>query len=359
MEEAVQKKERQIQIAPTIMQTLNLTPQEVTNCLDEVSRLFRSRAAYIILDKINDVFTMQWIIRLSQSMNKLKQYEGFEKHLNIYTKSQVKSSYFVTAIACYLVDKGVNNLILEPQVSSTGKNPDILVNLKGEEVYLECKTIDTKQFDYLEEHNTILEILRKYLDVPHQIDIRYKESIPDTELHNLGKELHERLHQVKRDGKIINNDNLEVGVQIREAYLNQRIKVVFFGIMEDLDDNCRYPVHSYGVDGHTISISGPRVDFTKTLRAKFHRSRRQHPGNKPYILMIDGNIILGSQDANTRALASAFQPQVNTRFGAVILVDYHPTFDSLELIYDFKVVPNPFARFPISKEFEKLFSKSN
>ena len=75
--------------------------------------------------------------------------------------------------------------------------------------------------------------------------------------------------------------------------------------------------------------------------------------------MIDGNAILGSQDANTRALASAFQPQVNTRFGAAILVDYHPTFESLELVYDFKVVPNPFARFPISKEFEKLFSKSN
>ncbi len=355
----MQKKQRQIQIVPSIAQSLKLTPQEITNHFDEFSRLFRSKAAYLIPDKINDVMTLQWIIRLSQSMKILKQYEGFEKHLNTYTKSQVKSSYFVTAIACYLVDKGVDNLILEPQVSSTGKNPDILVNIKGEEVYLECKIIDTKQFDYFEEHNKMLEILRKYLDVPHQIDIRYKESIPDTELHNLGKELHERLSQVKRDGKIINNDNLEVGVQIREAYLDQRVKVMLFGIMEDLDNNCRYPLHSYGVDGHTISLAGPRVDFSKVLRNKFARSRKQHPGNEPYILMIDGNTILGSQEANTRALASAFQPQVNTRFGAAILVDYHPTFDSLELVYDFRVVPNPFARFPISKEFEGLFSKSN
>ena len=75
--------------------------------------------------------------------------------------------------------------------------------------------------------------------------------------------------------------------------------------------------------------------------------------------MIDGNIILGSQDANNRALASAFQPQVNTRFSAAILVDYHPTFENLELVYEFKVVPNPFAKFSMSKEFEKLFSKSN
>ncbi|GAI87726.1 unnamed protein product, partial [marine sediment metagenome] len=167
------------------------------------------------------------------------------------------------------------------------------------------------------------------------------------------------VHQVKRDGKVINNDNLEVGVQIRETYLDQRIKIMLFGIMEDLNDHCRYPGHSYGADGHTISISGPRVDFAKVLRAKFNRSRGQYPENNPYILMIDGNLILGSQDANTRALASAFQPQVNTRFSAAVLVNYHSNFDNLNLIYDFKVVPNPFAKFPISKEFERLFSRSN
>lgn len=355
----MKKKQRQIQIFPAIMRTLKLTPQEVTNYLDEFSRLFRSKAAYLIPDKINDVMTLQWIIRLSQSMKILKQYEGFEKHLNTYTKNQVKSSYFVTAIACYLVDKGVDNLILEPQISSTGKNPDILVNLKGEEVCLECKTIDTKQFDYLEEHDNMLEILSKYLDVPHQIDIRYKESIPDTELRNLGKELHERLQHVKRDGKIINNDNFEVGVQVRNSYMDQRIRFSLFGIMEDLVDNCRYPLHSYGIDRHTISIGGPRVDFSKILRAKLSRSRKQYPDDKPYMLMIDGNLMLGSQTANIRALTSAFQPQVNTRFSAAIIVDYHPTYENLELVYDFKVVPNPFARFPISKEFEKLFSKSN
>ncbi len=355
----MQKKQRQVQITTSIMQSMGLSAGQMHDYLDEFSKIFKSRVEYLIPEKINDAMTLQWILRLTESMKKLKNYEGFEKHLGMYTKTQVKSSYFVTVIACYLVDKGVDNLILEPQISSTGKNPDIFVNLKGEEVYLECKTIDTKQFDYLEEHNKMLEILCKYLDVPHQIDIRYKESIPNAELHNLGKELHERVHQVKRDGKIINNDNLEVGVQIREVYLDQRIKVTLFGIMEELDDNCRYPLHSYSVDGHTISISGPRVDFAKVLRAKFHRSRQQHPDNKPYVLMIDGNIILGSQDANTRTLASAFQPQANTRFSAAILVDYHPTFDSLDLVYDFKIVPNPFARFPISKEFEKLFSKSN
>ncbi|MFC1932273.1 hypothetical protein ACFLXU_01415 [Chloroflexota bacterium] len=355
----MKKKQRQIQIVPAIMQTLKLTPQEVTTYFDEFSRLFRSKAAYLIPDKINDVMTLQWIIRLSQSMKILKQYEGFERHLNTYTKSQVKSSYFVTTIACYLVEKGVDDLILEPQIASTGKNPDILVNLKGEEVYLECKTIDSKQFDYLEEHNKMLEILHKYLNVPHQIDIRYKKSIPDTELHNLGKELHERLHHVKRDGKIINNDNFEVGVQVRDEYMPLTIKFSMFGIMEDLVDHCRYPSHSYGIDRHTISIGGPQVDFSKILRAKLSRSRKQYPDDKPYMLMIDGGIILGSQDANNRALASAFQPQVNTRFSAATLVDYHPTFESLGLVYDFKVVPNPFAKFPISKEFEKLFYKSH
>ena len=74
-------------------------------------------------------------------------------------------------------------------------------------------------------YNQMLSILHDYLDVPHQIDIRYKVSMSETELHQLGKVLHERLHQVKGNGKIINNDNLEVQVQMRDKYLSKSTRL--------------------------------------------------------------------------------------------------------------------------------------
>lgn len=346
-------------VSTEIMKSLNLGIEQLQRCLAHLGDVFGARLQYIVPDRISDLPALQWIVRLSESVKKLEGFEGFEKHINTYTRRQVRSSYFVTVVASYLSDKGVDGIVFDPPVAVTGRKPDILVTFRGEQVYIECKMIDTAQFDYSEEHNRMLSILHSYIDVPHQVDIRYRKSLSDIELHQLGNVLQQRLHQVKGNGKIIDNENLEVQVQTRGGYLLRSPRIVLWGIMEDLNEKCRYPQHCYGIDGHSISVAGPKVDYSDILRSKIKKSRRQSPDNKPYILMIDGNSMLGSLTENIRVLSSAFQPKTNTRFSAAALVTYYPRLGSSEINFKFYFVPNPFAKFPVSKEFERLFSASS
>ncbi len=354
--ESIHKIRRQLIVSTEIMKSANISLDQLQESANYLGRVLGARARNIIPDRINDVLTLGWIINLSDSLKKLQDLEGFEKHIGRYTKSQIQSTYFVTVLATYILDKRVDGVALEPQVPGTGKKSDILVRLQGEEVYLECKTVHTDQFNYAEEHNHILSILQNYIKIPHQVDIRYRKSLSDLELHGLGKTLEQRLAQVKGNGKIVDNENIEVGVQVREEYQAQTPKIVLWGHSENLHEKCIYPLHCYGINGHTISIAGPKVDYSEILRSKIRKSRRQSPDDNPYVLSINGNLMLGSLTENIRAVSSAFQPQMNTRFSAAILATFYQPLARPGIDYKFYFVSNPFAKFPVTCRFGSLFS---
>ena len=111
--------------------------------------------------------------------------------------------------------------------------------------------------------------------------------------------------------------------------------------------------------GVTLSIAGPRIDNMRMLRDSLGKSRSQSPIDHPYILVIDSTLMLGELKENIRALSTAFQPQTNTRFSAAILVKYDTRIDRPDPEFNFYFVSNPFAKFPISGQFERLFKSSS
>ena len=354
MKDKASPEKRNILVSPEILKSTNISVEELRDNLTELKSILDTSFDLVVPRTINDTLTLWHLIDLSQRFQKLKQWDGFDRHIRTYTRRQLQSSYFVTVIASYLTDK-VDSIVLEPTIAGRTKKSDILVNFQGEQIYLECKHIDTSQFDYSGQHEHMFLILRDYIDVPHQIDIRYKNSFTDRELHGLGETLKERANLITGDGKIIDNPNLEVQVQMREAYADKRISVILHAIIQDLHTNCYYPSHTYARDGITLSLSGPEVDYTKVLKNKINKSRSQSPPDQPYILMIGGNRILGGLTENIRALSSAFQPTTNTRFSAAALVTYHSRLGTSDLDLKFNLISNPFAKFPISREFSRLF----
>lgn len=341
-------------VSKEILNSSNIIVEELQHHLIELKAILREKFEWVVPTQIYDLSTLQWIVDLSLRLHKLRNCEGFDRHIQVYTKGQVKSSYFVTVISSYLIDK-VDSIILEPPINGKNKMSDILVNFQGKQVYLECKCIETEKFDYSQEHEHMFSILRKYVNVPHQISIRYKNSLSDTEIHQLGETLHKRVQLVTGGGRIINNADLEVQVMKREMYGNNQFSIVMTIFMQDLPENCIYPGHVYYKDGISMSVSGPKVDYSKVLKEKFKRSKRQSPDDQPYILVIDGNKMLGNLTENIRAISSSFQPNINTRFSGALLVKYERQVDNQNLNFSFNFISNPFARFPISKKFENLF----
>jgi len=362
-DKASPEKGNNLLVSAEILKSINISVKELQYHLIELKLILGRRFGSVVPTNIDSVPILQWVIGLSKRLQKLKKCDGFDSHIRTYTKKQLQSSYFVTVIASYLFDK-VDNIILEPPITGRIKKPDILANFRGEQVYLECKHSNDSKFDYSRQHEHIFSILRDYIDVPHQISIRYKKPFSDEELHELGGTLRERVKLVTGDGRIINNPDLEVQVIMREAneaHWDKKIHVIMTIIETDLSDNCSYPGHVYCKDGITLSLSGPQVDYAKVLREKIRRSRSQSPQDRPYILMIDGNSMLGDLTKNIRTLSTAFQPNINTRFSAAALVTCHQRLglDTSDLNLKFNLVSNPFAKFPISKEFELLFHTSS
>ncbi len=356
-DEKLSESRSDIVVSTEVLKSTNTSLEQLQQHLIELKKILGKRFDAIIPKRIDGVPALYWVVRLSQRLQKLEQCEGFDKHIKTYMGRQPQSSYFVTVIASYLLDR-VDNIVLEPAVTGRTTKSDILVNFRGEQVYLECKCRDDSKFDYSEEHEHMFSVLRHYINVPHQISIRYKKAFSDEALRELGETLRKRVNLVTGDGRIISNQDLEVQVitrQAHEEHWDKKIYVIMSIIETDLSDNCSYPGHAYCREGVTLSLSGPQVNYTKVLREKIRRSRRQSPQDQPYILMIDGNSMLGDLTENIRALSTAFQPETNTRFSAAVLVKYYPRLDSPELNFDFHGVSNPFAKCPVSREFEHLF----
>lgn len=353
------KTTQSLTVSADILKSTGLNLEELSRHLSKLKSFLGTRIERVMPSHINDVLTLNWVVNLSQCLEKLSHCKGFDIHISRYSgKNDIRSAYDVAVLAAYLLDK-VDSIELEPLIKGEKHRQDILVSHKGERVSLECKTIDTKKFDCRKEHGRMFSILAHYIDVPHQIDVKYKASLLETETHELGKAIKERLGPVTADGCIIHNEKIEVGVQRRETSYKGPIRMILTGISEDIRDQCFYPMCVYMADGKTLSLSGPKVDYTCVLRGKLAKGRKQSPSTHAYILVVNCNNMLGGWSDNIRAVSSAFQPKRNTRFSAVLLVRYHQPVGSRDVKFEFELIGNPFAKIPVGKEFKGLFKATS
>ena len=112
-------------VSGEILKSANFSIEQLQGCLTYLGKVFGARLQHIVPDNINDLPTLQWIVRLSELTKRIEDYEGFKKHIRTYTKNQVRSSYFVTVVAAYLANKGVDSIVFDPLIDLTGKKPGI------------------------------------------------------------------------------------------------------------------------------------------------------------------------------------------------------------------------------------------
>ncbi len=259
------RNEYTISISEEILKSANLTNDQVRNAVVDLTSIFGKKADLVVPNKINDLPTLCSVVDTARRLNLLRNCEGFDKHVKVYARNQVRPHMFVTTIASFLVDK-VEKVVLEPSIKNKGKVSDILLLRQSEQLYLECKSIQPNRFEFGPEHEQMFEVLRHYIKVPHQVSITYKASMKENELHKLGESLSELLPKVTSPGHVISDVNLEVQVIPRDAYGSKNISLRMGMISVDLSTNCRYPGDVFGRDGLTVSICGPLVDYKGVLR---------------------------------------------------------------------------------------------
>ncbi|MFC2036315.1 hypothetical protein ACFLUJ_09425 [Chloroflexota bacterium] len=346
--------ERKLSISKSIMESVGITYERLSSLLIELHSILGNKAIDLIPENINDFSTLHFIVTLSENLSLLKNCEGFGQHIARYTKKQIRSSHFVTELAAFLFSK-VETLSLEP-IYPNSKMSDISVLFQGQSIYIECKGIETTKHDYSKEHDEFFSILKPIItDIPHEISITYRKELSEDNVRALGTVIRDRTISISSNGRIIDNPDVSVYVTRRDKSNNPSVKLYMSIIQENLDERCRYPGNVYGVDGISLTISGPKVSYKRVFKEKIRRSKSQAPLNSPYILIIDGNLMLGCLSDNIRALATAFQPKVNSRFSSAIIVEHNPRIGASQTDFKFQVVNNPFAKYPVTDHFLRLF----
>ncbi|MCP4266330.1 MAG: hypothetical protein GY777_12270 [Candidatus Brocadiaceae bacterium] len=147
--------------------------------MDHLSKLLKRRFHEVVPTQVSDTQSLDRILLLHEVLSGIKDVSGSERHFSEYTEPQFLSTLFVSRLALFLKDN-VDDIELEPITNDNEGNPDIRIEKRGRTAYIECKNIETSQFNNLEEHRIVFETIEKHINVPHQISLSYKRT-PTTE----------------------------------------------------------------------------------------------------------------------------------------------------------------------------------
>jgi hypothetical protein len=103
--------------------------------------------------------------------------------------------------------------------------------------------------------------------------------------------------------------------------------------------------------GKTIGLFGPEINFSKIIKNIIKRASHQFIKDSPFIVIVNNGRMLGNNKDNIQAIESLFQPSINTRYSAVVLLSTH----DLRERNDFTKIINPYAITPIPKDISALF----
>lgn len=333
------------------LQIRGVTIDGVKFYLEYLSKTFKGKFSEIISTNIIDLSTLDTILMLYEILSKLEGVEGFERHVKEYNQSQLLSTLFVSRLALFLKEK-VDDMELEPITPENEGNPDIRIFKNGYNVFIECKNIETEQFNDLEEHRRIFNTLSQYIEVPHQIIFFYSATPNEDELNKLGENIKKLIPHVKVEGNIINNENYTVHVHPRSHFGDPSITVEMTTILGDNNSGERVPGHVFMIDGKTFAVNGPDIDYKKVLIEKVKRARKQSVSNSIFITAINTDAMLGSINENIRSIESLFQPNQNTRFSSVLFANS----ESIRGNEKWLQIINPYAENPITNEIQGLFA---
>lgn len=385
-----------ITIDEEVLKGSKLTLEEIDEILKGLRTILGEDNFPKIFPNVDNLYigstpTLEYIISLYKNLKKLENCQGFESHISLYNnEEQFKHNYFVAYLAGFLLSE-VDDIILEPDYdkSSKDKSPkgDICLKLNGVEIYIECKTINTKQFNFLNKHIDAIRLSKKYENIgqrPITIFFKTETSFSMDCIEKLYKELNNKISKItstKNTEVIKDNENFKViiygnagetedVIHINDSkfklpstigenesfsfhigHKKENDIVYCESLLFDENENCWYP--GTILIGKPICIGGPKVDIKKILFELIRKGRKKKIPDKPYILAIGMENVLGGNEDNKRTLESFFK-RYNKRYSGVLLFDNK---DSKR--FNLKLIKNQSAKNPIPIDLCNILIKIN
>jgi hypothetical protein len=292
--------------------------------------------------QISDESTLLYLIHLSRSLERLKDCDGFDKHINEF-RNGVDSTYFVTIIADYLFSQ-CSNLILEPSSDEVKKKADILATINGHDIYFECKNPKQNILSPIgKEHEEMYASLSKSINKPCDVSITYSESLTPQQLIELGDFLKVKLPLVTGEGKILNYQGVKVEVtNVREQFIDiGDIRIT--RLWDNYHEKALHPGSAINRNGIAMMFFKTNVNAFKNIESQIKNSKNKVSKDKPLIAVIHAEGIPGKLVDNIDFVNSLFNEKKYTSFNGVLFVRHCYSFQKL-IEHEFHYINNPYSR---------------
>jgi hypothetical protein len=292
------------------------------------------------------------LFNLSLCLEGLQHCNGFNEHVNEY-KNDVEATRLVSFLAFYFFNKRIP-VSLEPTNIENGKKSDILIKYGNEEIYIECKNPRKKLLSSLcPEQEPFYEVLKNYISKPCDIFIEYERDISDEDIKKIANFIKQKLPSVTGEGTILNADGIKISVTSLREKFEDIGEISLQMITDNYHEKAKYPINIINRNGIAIGFCKKNISIKKNIENQLNESRGKSPSNKPLILAIQADTLIGTLADNIDIIEKLFTPTKNTSFNGVLLFDWSYSFEKL-IDLKFTYINNPYAKNPI-KDISHFF----
>lgn len=323
-----------------------------------LSQCFGDDLTKVLPQQVTTAADLEWIVDTAARFESLRGCQGFSKHVALYADGK-DSATFVAQLAASLVT-AVDVLELEPDIPGRSARGDLRIDYQGQELFLECKNPGSQHDqDLLDDHLRIARQLLHVVPSGSQVDVWYTEQLSDEAWDDLGKSIASRVAAAAAPGALIDNSTVRVQLTRLESGTlvpppAPGLEMTVGGLAENLLDHEVVLFHALCTNQRTIGLYGPSVNhYEKTLERCMQASRSQAPVGRPYVLVVSSGFMTGKLAENVRKLNTRFQPDQNTRFSAVMLLNTIGPTSSVH------IATNPFAEQPLPQNVVALLQRLN
>lgn len=267
--------------------------------------IFQKKYLDLFPDEIlsNDINRIQ---RTANTLQRIKSFEGFDRHIKEYNKANMNAHLFTAQVAYYLSQNGYK-ITLEPLMEdNTGPHPDLRLEKKQVISYAECKTSNITNYYGENAKQQIADLVYDKVPTCDQIDLFFKEAI---NMNNFKKLIEDQnliktilmTYKPNKDGqenRIKVNESLEINIIQKPAIIGSEedfMEVTVSGFMEDIASNTRSIGLTFMKGGRSIGVYEV-VDYNNKLKDKMEQSSKQMVPNFPNVVFLRDSDIVGDPE---------------------------------------------------------------
>ena len=336
---------------------LGLTEADIEPIISEVASILGIKFTKIFGTQLNGN-SIDVLCRLHPLLKTISECEGLDRLVKLIDKNNFEDHLFTIRVTSWLVTAGFT-VEFEP-LSHGSKTPDLLVTLEEDCFAIECKSFDLDNFFDKEIKQDIANQIYSLVSTCDQLDLFIAEEVECEEIISILSN-EKIIRDIHKAGALNEFSDIQLSADLRLVVTQKppisgnestNVTADLGMIMEDNTTGIRLPGFAFLKGGRSVGIFGPIPSLRKRLNDKRRQSNKQAISSYPYIVMLDGDKLVGNPEEHQSYFDQSWLTEENNVCSAIGII----RFSTIEGIPKIELFENCRSQCPLTKEVMNVIS---